>query len=102
MPLEVVTYISDLNQSNPVGATDPKSQGDDHLRNIKLALKNTFPNLNAAVTATPAQLNQLATNIFTAPLLAPDGSAGAPSHGFSGDTNTGLYRVGVDTIGIST
>lgn len=57
MPLESATYISGLNAANPVGATDPKSQGDDHLRLIKGTLLNTFPNLNAAVTPTPTELN---------------------------------------------
>jgi hypothetical protein len=31
-----------------------------------------------------------------------DGSVGAPSIGFSGDTNTGLYRIGADNIGVAT
>lgn len=62
MGLESVTYISDLNTSWPLGS-DKIRQGDDHLRNIKLALKNTFPNLDAAVTATPETLNSLPTNI---------------------------------------
>lgn len=43
MPLEVATWINDLVSSNPVGATDTKAEGDDHLRLIKTALKNTFP-----------------------------------------------------------
>jgi hypothetical protein len=59
MPLEAATYLSGLNASNPVGATDPKSQGDDHLRLIKSTLLNTFPNLNAAVTSDPTELNLL-------------------------------------------
>lgn len=59
MGLEVATYISGLNASNPVGVSDPKSQGDDHLRLIKSTLLNTFPNINAAVSATPAELNRL-------------------------------------------
>lgn len=59
MPVESVTYIDDLNATNPVGATDPKSQGDDHIRNIKLALKNTFPNIDGAVTASVAEMNLL-------------------------------------------
>ena len=42
MGLETVTYLPELNQSNPVGSTDPKSQGDDHLRIIKKSLLNTF------------------------------------------------------------
>jgi microcystin-dependent protein len=43
MGLEAATYISDLVSSNPVSG-DSKSQGDDHLRLIKAALKSTFPN----------------------------------------------------------
>lgn len=37
MGLESVTYINDLVTTNPT-STDPKSQGDDHIRNIKTAL----------------------------------------------------------------
>lgn len=46
MGLEVANYIADLNSSNPA-AGDQKSEGDDHLRLIKLALKQTFPDLGA-------------------------------------------------------
>lgn len=59
MPLEIATYISGLNASNPVGVSDPKSQGDDHLRLIKATLLNTFPNLTGAMNATQAELNRL-------------------------------------------
>lgn len=45
MALETGTYINDLVTTNPVGVTDPKSQGDDHLRLIKSVLKNTFPGM---------------------------------------------------------
>lgn len=57
MALEVGTYISDLVVTNPVGATDTKAQGDDHIRLIKAAIKNTFPNITGAMTKTQAQLN---------------------------------------------
>lgn len=56
MPLESASYISSLVASNPA-STDTVSQADDHIRLIKQVLKATFPNLNAPVTATPAQLN---------------------------------------------
>lgn len=36
------------------------------------------------------------------PLLAPNGTAGAPSYSFSGETNTGLYSVGANEIGFTT
>ena len=43
MPIETdVTYITDLDDGLPQPG-DTKSQGDDHLRLIKHALKNTFP-----------------------------------------------------------
>ena len=61
MGLETVTYINDLNASWPVGASDIKGQGDDHIRNIKAAIKATFPNITGAVTLTQAQINALAT-----------------------------------------
>jgi microcystin-dependent protein len=41
MTVEVATYIADLQAVNPP-ATDPRSQGDDHLRLIKQVLQNSF------------------------------------------------------------
>jgi len=63
-------FISGLVITNPVNSTDQVAQGDDHLRLIKTALKGTFPNLNGAVNATPAQLNVLATDGAGAGMLA--------------------------------
>lgn len=56
MALETVTHISDLVVTNPT-STDPKSEGDNHLRNIKTALKTDFPNISGVVTKTHTQLN---------------------------------------------
>lgn len=60
MPLESVTYISDLVATNPVNATDQVAQGDDHIRAIKTGLLNTFPNVTGAVTLTHSQINEAA------------------------------------------
>lgn len=49
MGLEAATYVSQLVATNPPG-TDQKLQGDDHLRLIKAALQNTFPNADHAIT----------------------------------------------------
>ena len=70
MSLESATYVKQLVSSNPDGS-DPKGQGDDHLRLIKTTLLNTFPNLDAAVTVTPAEINLLAggTNLFKAGMI---------------------------------
>jgi hypothetical protein len=54
MGLEVPTYINDLVTTNPL-ATDLKSVGDDHLRAIKSAVRNTFPNANKAFRFPGAQ-----------------------------------------------
>lgn len=42
MGLESASYISELTATNPIGASDPKSQGDDHIRLIKTAILNSF------------------------------------------------------------
>lgn len=58
MALETATYITQLVATNPVH-TDGLSQADSHMRLIKAVLLTTFPALNAAVTATPAELNAI-------------------------------------------
>jgi len=59
MALETATYISQLVNTNPT-ASDPVSQGDDHLRLIKAVLQTQFTTLGAAaVTTTAAELNLL-------------------------------------------
>jgi microcystin-dependent protein len=59
LPLETATYISDLVTSNPA-ASDGMNNADDHMRLTKAALKNTFPSITGAVTATQGTLNGLA------------------------------------------
>ena len=59
MGLETATYISQLVPTNPT-ASDPVSQGDDHLQLIKSVLQAQFTTLGAAaVTTTAAELNLL-------------------------------------------
>jgi len=59
MGLETATYISQLVSTNPT-ASDPVSQGDDHLQLIKSVLQAQFTTLGAAaVTTTAAELNLL-------------------------------------------
>jgi microcystin-dependent protein len=55
--------LHQLDTANPTG-TDNKNQGDDHIRNIKKAIKDQFSgisgdNSSGAVTATAAELNKL-------------------------------------------
>lgn len=59
MALETGTYINSLVATNPIGGTDPKSQGDDHIRLLKSTIKASFPNITGAVTASHTNLNTL-------------------------------------------
>jgi hypothetical protein len=71
MGLESATYISQLNSANPVGAVDPKAQGDDHIRLVKSTLQASFPNITGAMTKTHTELNAMASNTgFAAPSVA--------------------------------
>lgn len=95
MGLEAATYISQLVASNPVGATDPRSQGDDHLRLIKAVLLATLPALTGAVTATHTELNQLHGGVITSVNV---GAVGAPAYSFVGDTDTGMWRSAANVL----
>jgi hypothetical protein len=59
MSLETAPFVSTLIAANPA-VGDPLAQGANHLQLIKAALVATFPNLNAAVTVAPADLNAVA------------------------------------------
>ena len=56
MGLEIVLHLDDLDATNPVG-TDPRSEGDDHIRNVKTALLTDFPSISGIVTSTHSELN---------------------------------------------
>lgn len=145
MGLEAATYINQLNPLNPVGAVDPKSQGDDHIRMIKAAIQASFPNITGAMTATQAQLNAVGASgitgfavaankvkgntaagagvattalrsdvtmqldladafswtgqhTWTQPLRGALGGSAAPTFSFTADTNTGMYGAGAGDL----
>jgi len=59
--LETGSYIEDLVETNPVGATDFVGQGDDHIRLVKKCIKGSFPSLGQnAVSLTALQINDAA------------------------------------------
>lgn len=61
MSLETGNRIADLVATNPVGATDFVSQGDDHIRLLKACVKGSLPNLGAtAVSVAAEKINFLA------------------------------------------
>jgi len=62
MALETANNISQLVTTNPA-ATDGLGQADDHIRLIKAALQNTFPNITGAALISHTELNQLSGGI---------------------------------------
>lgn len=63
MGLETGTYIFDLNPANPSG-TDPKAQGDDHIRLIKAAARNSFAGFPGAVVVTGVEAQGASADEF--------------------------------------
>jgi hypothetical protein len=63
MPLETATYVASLDATNPT-STDPKSQGDDHLRMIKLVLQNSFAGFPGMVVVTGSEAQGATANDY--------------------------------------
>lgn len=71
MSVETVTYVGDLNPAYPSGS-EAKSQGDDHVRNIKTALRQSFAGYlgSILVTGTDGGVANAYTLTPAAPLVA--------------------------------
>jgi hypothetical protein len=103
MGLETGTYVNDLNTDNPT-STDPKSQGDDHLRLIKSVLKNTFAGFPGLIAATGTEAQGATTNDFTV-TVAPAPAAYTANFfvGFKAThANTGATTIQVNALGTKT
>ena len=68
MALDNAQFIAELQIDDPPG-TDNLDEGDDHIRTVKRATQQSFPNVDAAVPQTAAQMAQMAikneVNLFT-------------------------------------
>jgi hypothetical protein len=67
-----------------------------------IVYNSTTDTLDAYDGSAWQQLAKLSGATFTGPILLPDGSIGAPSLSFSGDTNTGIIRSAADQLDIVT
>jgi hypothetical protein len=85
MPLETITYISDLVAANPT-TSDGLVEGDDHLRGIKAALRNSLPGLVGTTAATTAALDALQAAYVVGKAWIPAGFIG---HFLKGTTPSG-------------
>lgn len=90
MTVESVNFISDLDQNNPAGG-DSISEGDDHIRNIKKALKGTFPNVTDEVTLSSEEMNNLKA-------LANQNGSNQLAHAKYSTKNGMSYAVNVKSI----
>lgn len=115
MPLETgVNDLDDLNPSWPIG-TDPKSEGDDHIRNVKLAAINSntarvdeITALDARVTANEDAIAvlQLAVNLMPQywqwGYVNSNGTVGGGNGGWSVTRRgVGDYRLELNNGGLS-
>ena len=96
MPVETFNYIDSLNTANPT-ATDNVSEGDDHIRGIKTTLKNTFPNVNGAVTPTDEELNYV-DGVTSAIQTQIDGKQATLGAGDVSNTHLATDSVTADKI----
>ena len=96
MTVETASYISQFDTTLPT-ASDPKSEGDNHLRLLKTVLKNQFPNFGtAAMNASHTELNymvgvtsavQTQLNTLTSTKAAKAGDTYTGTHSFAGATS---------------
>ena len=116
MPLDNAQFISELSITDPPG-TDPLNQGDDQIRTVKRATQQSFPNIDAPVTLTAAQLEQAAikneantftqVNTFQTTLIVQGhirgafGVAATPGHSFENQINSGMY-ASTNLLGFAT
>ena len=91
MTVENATHINNLDPTYPT-SPDAVSEGDNHIRLIKTAVKATFPSLTGATQATAAQMNLLttATDTNTANQLVKRNASG----NFNGGTITAVTLAG--------
>jgi hypothetical protein len=98
MALETATYISQLTATNPT-ASDPVSQGDDHLRLIKSVLQSQFTTLGAAaVTTTAAELNLLDGKTAVGDVTGPGSATDNAIVRFDGTGGKTLQNTSTTTI----
>lgn len=88
MALESLTgaaVISSLDETNPLDS-DYIDDGDGHIRGIKNVLKNTFPNLDSTVTASPGDLNKVDVTYYS---VGSGLQSWVVSHVYDGEYNGG-------------
>lgn len=98
MTVETVLTIGDLDPAYPEGGA-PKSEGDDHIRNIKLGLRQSFAGFDGAVICAGAD-GGLVNSYTLTPTIAPPAYAENMLVVFTPTiTNTGTSTIDVAGLG---
>ena len=98
MGLESATYVSQLVTTNPT-STDPKSQGDDHLRLIKTVLQNTFPGFSGTALVTGTDGGSANSYLLTPSSALPAYSTDMIAVFTPSATNTGASTLNISSLG---
>lgn len=98
MALESVTYVGDLVVTNPTSA-DPKSAGDDHLRNLKTALRDSFAGFTGAILVTGVDGGLVNAYTLTPATALPSYSAKMLVEFAPTITNTGAATLNISGLG---
>lgn len=93
MGLEVATYISDLNQANPLNG-DSIAQGDDHIRLLKSVLKSSFPLVNGPLNATMVPFTPVG-NIAATTVAAALAELDSEKPSLTGSGATGSWPISI-------
>jgi hypothetical protein len=100
-----VALLTSLSVAAGSGLTYNSSTGEfgtSAIPNAQLANSSiTIGSTSVALGSTAATINGL-TSLQSTSLLVGDGTAATPGLRFNSDVNTGIYRVGTDTIGLAT
>lgn len=95
--VEAITYINDFNPAWPLG-TDHYSTTDNHIRNMKQGIQNTFPAINGVMSASEEELNILdGALLTTTELNYVDGVTSAIQTQINGKAATAHNHAAADT-----
>lgn len=100
MPVDSSTYVGNFDTAAPAGS-DPASELDNNIRQVKTAAKNSFPNITGAVTATHTELNYV-DGVTAAIQTQLDAKAPTASPTFTGTPAAPTAIAGTGTTQIAT
>lgn len=100
MALETASYVGELVGSYPT-STDPKSQGDDHLRLVKTVLQKTFAGFPGMAVVTGSEAQGASVNDYTLTLSPAPAAYTSPLLAAFKAThaNTGAVTVQIGALG---